>query len=61
MTTLTNTNTIEITASCDMCKGVEHTWVAVVGCSDCEASAHGSSHEPFTKGHRPHCTGNCCF
>jgi hypothetical protein len=57
---MTTLNYITITANCEMCSGVEHTWQAIEGCRDCE-SAHGSSHEPFTKGHRPHCTGNCCF
>ena len=61
MTTLNKENLITITANCSMCSGDEHTWQAVQGCRECEASAHGSSHEPFTRGHRPHCTGNCCF
>jgi len=49
-----------VTLPCEMCNGREHTFQIVEGCERC-GSAHGPSHEPFTKGHRPHCTGNCCF
>ena len=61
MTTLTNT--IELTKDCSLCN-TSHTWTipaSAVDCGECNASPHGSSHEPFTRGHRPHCTGNCCF
>lgn len=54
-------NTVTVTKSCSLCSGKEHTWEALADCRECLASPHGSSHEPFTRGHRPHCTGNCCF
>ena len=54
-------NTLEITKECTLCN-TSHTWVPQDSeCRECTASPHGSSHTPFNRGHRSHCTGNCCF
>ena len=42
----------------DGCSAPHNYW-AVIGCDRC--GGHGPSHYPFTKGHQPHCTMNCCF
>jgi len=41
------------------CNDKPHEYRAVVGCDRC--AGHGPSHEPFTRGHQPHCTMSCCF
>lgn len=55
---MTTLNYITKTEFCNGCNTI-HEFLAVEDCDRCQA--HGPSHEPFTKGHRPHCTMGCCF
>jgi hypothetical protein len=53
---------ITLEKECHLCDGVIHTWVPEdENCARCAGTPHGPSHKPFTKGHRPHCSANCCF